>query len=670
VAYRQVRFPGARRVLAQDAVGRYDLRRTLMARTLAENPALSLLLLFGDVEMEQLDLDPRITPEGPQSAFARNEADVHGLIIAGNLLVNGAIHHVRSPTGLSLYVLGGLRAHNIAVSGLELVVRGSVDVDEVIAGSGAEGGARLDGGVSARLLISDGFPMLIGGRLAAPVLDTGRTRIGVVEGGGVREASGDVPPGVVLADAVRDPDNEGGRFSFPRFIHTLGAGRPVLSADYLSGRTNLSSMRELRWLEKEIDVALGEGRYARGAELLRRAMTKGAPRAETGLRLADAIYRVHYGTGGRDALKEALDLFNEFLGPEPDPALVMANPHMLMQRAAILLQLHEHDDAAFDLAWRDCSLAAVMMPAQERAGIAGLMGQWLFSRRRYDEAVPYLRQALAQKPDDGVLHGRLARALWMLDREAEALPHAGRSLELNPMDDRMWFIRGKCHQLIGETNEARLDLQTYLELHPDDELAIDALIQMQLDQGHTEMAVDRASRFIDAYPENDGAAARFGRLLHTRGLHERAIPFLRRAMDADRESRSAVVDLAVSIEDAGRDRPGLTTALRSLEVDPDGDHLAYLRAEVYLSLNEYVQAERDLEEYITRFPDAARALASLALIRLMEQRTDDAEKLLIDARRSAPDDLYVQEVAERAGLAPSERGRTGRRASHVSRTAT
>ncbi len=474
MAYRQERFPGARRVLAQDAVPRYDLSRTLMAQLMAENPALSILLLFGDVEMEQLDLDPRTGADLGASSFARSEPDVHGLIIAGDLLVNTAIHHVSAPIGLSLYVLGGLRAGNIVISGLELVVRGSVDVDEVICGSGPQGGARLDGGVSARLLISDGFPMLIGGRLSAPVLDTGRTRIGVAEGAGVGEATGTVAPGVVLADSVRDPDS--GQFSFTRLQSTLAAGGSGLSPDYLSGRTNLESLRELRWLEREIEEALGEGRYARGAELLRKARAKGAPRAETGLRLADAIYRVHHGTGGREALREALDLLNETLGTEPDPAVVMANPQALMQRASILLQLHEFDDDAFEQAWRDCSMAAVTVPTDERAEIAKLMGQWLFTRHRYEDAVPYLRQALIADRSDGVLNGRIARALWMLDREAEALPYAGRSLELNPIDDRMWFVRGKCHQTLGHITEARLDLVTYLELHPDDELAVEALV--------------------------------------------------------------------------------------------------------------------------------------------------------------------------------------------------
>jgi thioredoxin-like negative regulator of GroEL len=152
-------------------------------------------------------------------------------------------------------------------------------------------------------------------------------------------------------------------------------------------------------------------------------------------------------------------------------------------------------------------------------------------------------------------------------------------------------------------------------------------------------------------------------------MHDRAIPLLRRAMEQEPESRSAVVDLAVAISEVG-DQPGLVTALRSLEVDPDGDHLAYLRAEVRLALADPVRAEPDLEEYVTRFPDAARALASLAGIRLLEHRRKEAEVLLAAARRAAPDDEYVEDVAERAGAAaaaPTERLRQGRRASHVSR---
>jgi tetratricopeptide (TPR) repeat protein len=141
-------------------------------------------------------------------------------------------------------------------------------------------------------------------------------------------------------------------------------------------------------------------------------------------------------------------------------------------------------------------------------------------------------------------------------------------------------------------------------------------------------------------------------------------------MEQDPDRGSSVVDLAVAISDLGRERPGLVTALRSLEVDPDGDHLAYLRAECYLALADPVRAEADLEDYTRRFPDAARALASLAGIRLAERRTEEAQTLLSAASRAAPEDDYVRDVVERAGLAPPERNHTIRRASHVTRAPT
>ncbi|MFI7588274.1 tetratricopeptide repeat protein [Spongisporangium articulatum] len=663
MAYRAERFPGARRMLAQDVVGRYDLKRTLMARQVSEHPGLMMLQLFGDVELDDLDLDPRYGMDAPLAALNRSaESDVHGLVIAGNLLVNGAIHHVKAPAGLSLYVLGDLKARNVAISGLELVVRGTLTVTEVFSGSGPAGGARLDGGANGKLLISDGFPMLIGGTLGLPVLDTGRTRIGLVENGGVREVVGDVPAPLVLNEQLL-PAAES---SLDQVNAVLAAGGSVLSSDYLAGRTDLEVIRQLRWLEREIEKSLAGGHYLLAIDLLRAARMRGAPRRENGLLLADAIFKAHYETGEVDALAEALAVLNETLGRHADPELARTRPTALVQRAMILHTLHEDEDWAFDQAWRDCSDAIGTLPPAERIGIAKLMGEWLFNRHRYEECVPYLQEALANDPGDGVMYGRMARALWMLDREEEALPYASRSLQLNPVDDRMWFVRGTCRRALGQLGEAALDLQTYLELHPDDVAAVEAAVEVALGQGRQEVAIERAGRFIDDFPEITDSSARFGRLFRQQGLVERALPFLRRAVEIDPEDRSGVRDLAVTLVDAGRDHAGLTTALRSLEIDPDGDHVAYLRAECLLALGEDDAAAADLETYLAHFPDAARAQASLAMIRLRQGRTEEAEQLLGLAWSIAPDDHFVEEVAATAGVEPPGEPRQYRSPSHVS----
>ena len=645
--YRSVRFPGARRMLAQDVIDRYGLRRTLMARMVADQPGLTLLLLFGDVEMDELDLDPRSAAEHPASAVGRVEPDVHGLVIIGNLLVHGSVQHPRSPMGLSLYVLGGLRARNVAVSGMELVVRGSVDVVEMFCGSGPHGGARLDGGVTAKLLVSDGFPMLVGGRLAAPVLDTGRTRIGVVDGGKVRETTGDVPPAAVLADEVRD---DSGGLSFGRVQAVLGRRRPVLSAGYLNGATDLVAMRVLNQFEDRLNDAIAHRRYGRAVALLRAARERGVRDVQHSLQLADALFRANQATGDRTALGEALELLDDVLGPAPAPAVVAAHAEALLQRATLLYQLHEHDTGAFEQAVRDCDQAAAALPPDRRPAVAALMGPWLLVRREYARSLPYLRRTLADDPEDGAVHGRLARALWMLDQEAEAVPHASRSLELNPADDRMWFVRGKCYQVLGQLAMARLDLQTYADLHPDDELTVAALVQIGFEQGQPELAVERARRFVDEYGDIEGAAARFGRLLRARGMHDRAVPFFRRAVEQAPDDAATVTDLAVCLEESRSESMGLTTALRSLEVDPGGRHLPYLRGECWAALGEWDRAVQDLARYVDRYPDAARALASLAAARAATGAPpDEVAGLLRQARLNGPDDRYVAQVAASTG---------------------
>jgi Flp pilus assembly protein TadD len=249
--------------------------------------------------------------------------------------------------------------------------------------------------------------------------------------------------------------------------------------------------------------------------------------------------------------------------------------------------------------------------------------------------------------DDGGIHGSLARALWMLDRESEAVEHATRSLELNPSDDRMWFVRGKCFQVLGDVAQARFDLQTYLELHPDDDLTVEALVEIALDQGHVELAVDRARQFVAAHPDFEDAPGRLGRLLHGRGLHDWAVPFLRRAVELDPNHRSTVVDLAVSLSERPGDLSGLTTALRVVEMEFDDRHLQYLRGEIFFVLGDTERAAQELTGYVANFPEAGRALATLATIESRRGRRAEVAQRLAAAKKVAPDDAYVAAVTQR-----------------------
>jgi Flp pilus assembly protein TadD len=162
-----------------------------------------------------------------------------------------------------------------------------------------------------------------------------------------------------------------------------------------------------------------------------------------------------------------------------------------------------------------------------------------------------------------------------------------------------------------------------------------------------ELAVDRARQFVAAHPDFEDAPARLGRLLHGRRLHEWAVPFLRRAMELDPSHRSTVVDLALALSERPGDMGGLTTALRVAEMEFDDEHLSYLRGEICFALGDNERAAEELTTYVGKFPESARALATLATIESRRGRRQEVAERLAAAKKVAPDDAYVAAVTQR-----------------------
>jgi tetratricopeptide (TPR) repeat protein len=681
-AYRAVRYPAGRRLLATDAIDTYRLHRTRMARELVEtNPVLSVWLVLGDVEMEDLELTvSAATARGSGLTWAGG-APIHGFVVTGNLRVRGAIHAPPVDDALSLFVMGDLVAGSMVLGqNTELVVRGRTKVADVLCASG-DGEAWFHREVATRLLVSHGFTMWIAGSLSAAVLDIPETRVGLLGPDGMRAVAGEAPVSAVLLPSVTVPnpvEGEEPTLSFPLLAEAIVTRRQVLEPAFRSGKVDVTRIRELRWLQSEAAVAMADGRYLSAAGMLRAALERGAPPRATRLRLAEALYRAERLRGDSSAMLEALDLIDTALAPpaEPDPAHPAeagakgANgaggadesdgageerieespdyPVALIRRAAILLQLDDRDATTFEQSWDDLDRALRILQegyaAQTEllAETYSLMGRWLYAHRRYEECLPYLTQALALSADLGAANGDMARALWLLDREAEAVPYATRSLDLNPADDFLWFVRGKCRQKLGALVEAQSDLQTYLELHPDDEFTMEALVGLSLDLGQTSTALATARRFAAGQPEHADAQARIGRLLHTRGMHTAAMPFLRRAVELDPDHATAVTDLAIALSSGPGDLHALGLAVRAMEMSVGGENRDWVRGECFRLLGDLPQARAELQAHVARHPKDAVPLASLARVCTALGDTVHADTLRARALELAPDDEYVR----------------------------
>lgn len=664
-AYRAVRYPAGRRLLATDAIDTYRLHRTRMARELVEtNPVLSVWLVLGDVEMEDLELTTSAATARGSGLTWAGGAPIHGFLVTGTLRVRGVIHAPPVEDALSLFVMGDLAAGSVVLGqNTELVVRGRAKVGEVLCGSGP-GEAWFHRDVSTKLLVSHGFTMWIAGTLSAAVLDIPQTRLGLLGPDGMRAVAGEAPVSSVLLPSVTVPSAVEGDepgLSFPLLAEALVTKRPVLEPAFSSGKVDVTRIRELRWLQAEAGTAMAEGRYLSAAGMLRAALERGAPPRATRLRLAEALYRAERLRGDSSAMLEALELIDTALQPAAEGAEdaepveeTPEYPVALIRRAAILLQLDDREATAFERSWDDLDRALRILQedygsqTELLAETYSLMGRWLYAHRRYEECLPYLTQALTMSADLGAANGDMARALWLLDREAEAVPYATRSLDLNPADDFLWFVRGKCRQKLGALVEARSDLQTYLELHPDDEFTMEALVGLSLDLGQTTTALNTAGRFAAGQPDHADAHARIGRLLHVRGLHTAALPFLQHAVELDPEHATAVNDLAIALSNGPGDLYALGLAVRSMEMAVGGNHRAWVRGECFRLLGDLPRARTELEDYVDQHRAAAVPLASLARVCAALGDTVHADTLRARALELAPDDDYVRGDDDRA----------------------
>ena len=100
----------------------------------------------------------------------------------------------------------------------------------------------------------------------------------------------------------------------------------------------------------------------------------------------------------------------------------------------------------------------------------GHLGATLADLGRYDEAEPYLRQAL-QATDDGLTHYNLALLLAITGRVPEAIEHYRQALERNPADSNARINLATALARQGRVAEAVTELRRVVAADPDNELA-------------------------------------------------------------------------------------------------------------------------------------------------------------------------------------------------------
>jgi tetratricopeptide (TPR) repeat protein len=253
-------------------------------------------------------------------------------------------------------------------------------------------------------------------------------------------------------------------------------------------------------------------------------------------------------------------------------------------------------------------------PGPEAAEIAVQRALTLGASGKLDEGIETVERASADHPDHARLKTALAALLFGKGREREAYRAIGRALALDPEDLRPLRTRAEFCLARKELDQARRDLEAYLDRRPDD-----PYIHYLL--GWLHQVEDRHADAVEAY---------------------------RRAAELDELNWSARSFMAQLL--ANRDKLGgaLVAAEEAYAVAPDEPLVMSTLGLIYLHMESPRRSVPLLEKAHAEAPEAAAVQLHLAMAYRMAGRTDEARQLLTELAAHPDTSPKLKASAEKA----------------------
>ncbi len=204
--------------------------------------------------------------------------------------------------------------------------------------------------------------------------------------------------------------------------------------------------------------------------------------------------------------------------------------------------------------WRDgaalAALAKKVRVAQLSPQLTAALAQALLQQR--SDAVPLLREALLDHPDDFWLLFNMGSALGRAERWDEAVGYYRAALALRP---RAIFARndlGNALRKSGNLEEAVRQFQQGLRLDPDDPTVHYNLALTLSARGRLEQAVGHYRKALKVDPTYASASINLGAILRERGKLDEAITHYAAALKSEPDNVAALTNLGTALFDKGR----------------------------------------------------------------------------------------------------------------------
>ncbi|MFJ5225319.1 tetratricopeptide repeat protein [Streptomyces sp. NPDC088400] len=366
-----------------------------------------------------------------------------------------------------------------------------------------------------------------------------------------------------------------------------------MSGDLTAALADLSRADELApdtpWVLREYGDALRQtGRLEESVAVLDRAVA-----------LDPTVARF---LASRGVARHRLGRYEEALA-DFDRALELDGEYLwaLVRRSELLRGTGE-----LDRSFADLDRAAEIGP--DSAWIASVRGDAYRLAERYEDADRELGRALALKPDHASALAGRGVARHELGRHTEALADLDRAIELVP--DYAWAMvhRASVRRAAFDGPGAMADLDRAVELLPDNAWVRDERGAARLLAGRHEDAIADFTAVLDGTPDDAWALAQRGMAAH--GLHR---------------FRDALADLD-----------------RAVELEPRYAWAHYCRALTVLAMGRLDRAHADLDRCLAYGGDVDHARRTVAAVRLLQGRPEEALRSLDALPSTEGDDLVMR----------------------------
>ncbi len=447
-----------------------------------------------------------------------------------------------------------------------------------------------------------------------------------------------------LRDAIaKAPDDLESLYALARFY--VSRGEEKKADEMVEQATRAKPDEEKTWLV--LSAFRGRKGDLAGALAAAEDALKRNPESKTArLRKAELLLDMGYREGSKEKIAQGRGIADAMLAKEP------GNPDALFVKAKIDLAEGRNQDAATALRraletkpdWAQArfllgsalflqgdangarsEVARAVEIEPDLAEARKMLARIHASTNQFDVAVEESRKYLAARPGDAEARLHLAQSLVRLGKPKDALAE----LEKIPEKDRdaeAYYAIGRVDLVLGDAGRARTALQKADALHPGHPEVLEAMLQLDRNEGRVAESVERIAKAVGENPKS-------ARLVHLQGIASAlegkpadAERSFRRAIELDPNDLAAYQSLASLMAQAGRMEEMVRTFEQARAAQPNS-------ASVHLALGSLYESMGEAEKAIPLYEKALEIDSSLAaaknnLAYLMAEKGENLDRAL------------------------------------------